>query len=147
MGIADNPVTSLTVTAKIRNLRTNTDVQTIDLGTVTSSQDLSGSTTNVTVTANTPYVVIVYTDFAGHGENNPMSINCYMTGGTYTPTNTVFDRGSTGCFTISPRTPQDIRSCLCGRNSFYTAAGRTPQQIAADDQQNIQDRIALGCAD
>ncbi len=122
MGVADNPVSSLALTGKIFNGRTGATVQTIDLGTITSSQNLSYATTNVTLMEKTPYVVIMYTDFAGHGENNPFMIDCFVTGGTYTLGNNTTNTslGSTGCFSISPRTPLDVRNCLCGRGNTGT---------------------------
>ncbi|MCY4278121.1 MAG: hypothetical protein OXE81_09850 [Gammaproteobacteria bacterium] len=84
LGIADNPVSSIAITAEVINTRTGATVRTINLGTATSSQNASYATTNVTLAEKTPYVAIVYTDFAGHGESNPFSVRCFMTGGTYT---------------------------------------------------------------
>ena len=71
----------------------------------------------MTLTERTPYVVIIYTDFAGHGEDNPFMRDCFMTGGTYTITNLSINNGSNGCFSISPLTPFDARNCLCGRGT------------------------------
>lgn len=69
MGIADNPVSSIGITAKIIN--TSTEVWEIDLGTMTSTQDLSSVRTNIALTEKTPYSTILYTDFAGQGKTIP----------------------------------------------------------------------------
>jgi len=87
LGIGDNPVSSITISAKVINTRTGATVRTLNPGTVTSSQNPSYATTNVTLAEKTPYVAIMYTDFAGHGESNPFSVRCFMTGGTYTINN------------------------------------------------------------
>ena len=50
LGIADNPVSSIAISAKVINARTGTTVRTLDLGTVTSTQNPSYTTTNVTLT-------------------------------------------------------------------------------------------------
>ncbi len=71
----------------------------------------------------TPYVFEVYSSSGGL-ENIPLLRRCFMTGGTYTSTNTDILNGSTGCFTITPRTPQDVRNCLCGRGNTGTVVGR-----------------------
>ncbi len=46
---------------------------------------------------------------------------CFMTGGTYTiaanPIASGPTQGSTGCFTITPLTQQDVRNCWCGRKT------------------------------
>ena len=39
-----------------------------------------------------------------------------------------------GCYTISPRTPFDIKNCLCGRGSIFT-----------DTDENTATRVDLGC--
>ena len=54
LGIADNPVSSIAISAKVINARTGTTVRTLDLGTVTSTQNPSYTTTNVTLTERTP---------------------------------------------------------------------------------------------
>ena len=89
------------------------------------------------LTANTPYYVVVYTTATGFGENRPFTTRCFMTGGTYTPTNTAFP-GSTGCFSISPRTPQDVRNCLCGRGNTGT--------VGTQNYDYTSLRSAWGCA-
>ena len=67
---------------------------------------------------------------------------CFMTGGTYTITNQSTDiahNGSNGCFTISPRTYQDVRNCLCGRGNTGT--------VGATNYDYTSIRPSLGCAD
>jgi len=122
VGAGDNPVTSITVYGKVKNTRTGADVRMIDFGAATSTQNPSYSDNNVTLTETTPYVLILYSNFAGSGESNPFGVQCFMTGGTYTPANTNFGPSSTGCFTITPRTQLDIRNCLCGRSDLSQTA-------------------------
>ena len=141
LGIADNPVSSIAISAKVINARTGTTVRTLDLGTVTSTQNPSYTTTNVTLTEKTPYVVIMYTDFAGHGEDNPFSVKCFMTGGTYTITNLSINNGSNGCFSISPLTPLDARNCLCGRGA--TGSVTIDGSAVSYDYSSIRDN--WGC--
>jgi len=91
------------------------------------------------LTARTPYVFEVYTT-AGGLTDSPLLRRCFMTGGTYTPSNESGQPGyvpntTSGCFSISPRTPQDTRNCLCGRSRIWN-----------DDTQNTAARTTLGCA-
>ena len=62
----------------------------------------------------TPYFATLYVNVDGLREN-PLDTACFMTGGTYTINNVSIINGSNGCFSISPRTPQDVKNCLCGR--------------------------------
>ena len=141
MGVADNPVSSITVYGKVKNTRSNTDVRIIDFGAVTSTQNPSYSDNNVTLTEKTPYVLILYTGFSGHGESNPFGVQCFMTGGTYTPANDTMNTsiGSTGCFSISPLTRMDIRNCLCGRSNLAQTLPNQPQHT------HQEARARLGC--
>ncbi|MCY4152161.1 MAG: hypothetical protein OXE94_08000 [Aestuariivita sp.] len=75
------------------------------------------------------------------GRGRPLSRRCFMTGGTYTPTNTVIANGSTGCFSISGLSGQDIRNCLYGRTSFG-ASGNSEQNTF----RNNATRTSLGVA-
>ena len=97
--------------------------------------------TSFALTEKTPYYITVYTTASGYGETWPLLRRCFMTGGTYTPANTIFNSAnpaSTGCFTISPRTPQDIKNCLCGRGNTGNVGG------VSYDYTSI--RPNLGCA-
>ncbi|MCY3997557.1 MAG: hypothetical protein OXF07_15585 [Rhodobacter sp.] len=92
------------------------------------------------LTEKTPYYAVVYTTARGYGEGNPLTVRCFMTGGTYTPSNESGQPGyvantTSGCFSISPRTHQDVRNCLCGRSRIWN-----------DDAQNTAARTGLGCA-
>ncbi|MCY4313811.1 MAG: hypothetical protein OXD44_09000, partial [Gammaproteobacteria bacterium] len=69
---------------------------------------------------------------------------CFMTGGTYTPSNTTFfnpDPSSTGSFTISFLTPLDIRSCLCERSDLSQSGGANNRPSHTHQDA----RTALGC--
>jgi len=90
--------------------------------------------------AKTPYYALVYTTANGFGEGMPLTRRCFMTGGTYTLTNESGQPGyvantTSGCFSISPRTYQDVRNCLCGRSSIWD-----------DATQNRDARRRIGCA-
>jgi len=143
VGAGDNPVTSITVYGKVKNTRTGADVRMIDFGAVTSTQNPSYSDNNVTLTETTPYVLILYSNFAGSGESNPFGVQCFMTGGTYTPANTNFGPSSTGCFTITPRTQLDIRNCLCGQSDLSQTATTTPTIQPGHTHEQARGR--LGC--
>jgi len=87
------------------------------------------------LTPKTPYYALVYTTASGFGELAPLTRRCFMTGGTYTPTNTDLANGTNGCFSISSPTGPDIRNCLCGRTALFN-----------DATENSAARCALGCA-
>jgi len=58
---------------------------------------------------------------------------CFMTGGTYTMTvNPGEGRDTSGCFSISPRTIQDVRNCFCRcqNNQPLFSSTSTPTQAA-----------------
>jgi len=126
LGIADNPVSSITVYAKIKNTRTNTDIRTIDLGAVTSTQNPSYATTNVTCPGS---------DTCETARPFPKdAVRREEAGGTYTLNNVFASNGSNGCFSISPLTPLDVRNCLCGRRALLaqlTARITTTPQFGA----------------
>ncbi|MCY4201591.1 MAG: hypothetical protein OXD38_03095, partial [Aestuariivita sp.] len=91
------------------------------LGTVDSTDTtLTTAMSSYPLAEKTPYFAELWVDVTGLGKANPLDTACFMTGGTYTITNQSFDianNGSNGCFSISPRTPQDVRNCLCGRGA------------------------------
>ncbi len=66
---------------------------------------------------------------------------CFMTGGTYTiaasPIASGPTQGSTGCFTISPLTQQDVRNCWCGR--------KTTRPLFSSTQDNTDWLNMWGC--
>ncbi|MCY4202049.1 MAG: hypothetical protein OXD38_05455 [Aestuariivita sp.] len=150
MGIQDNPVSSITFTAEVIDLKANNIIQTINLGTATSTQDLSNATTNVTIKPITNYAVVVYTDFAGHGKNNPVSSVCFMSGGTYNVTNSLiasaFGGSRSGCFQLNDAA--DIRNCLCGRKDRDASGSLVQDSPNPGGFEFIgNDRIILGCAE
>jgi len=143
--VGDGGPTSFPIVAKVYNTRTDSQVG----STVTLAAINSGFTALVNgsnqlangLARNTPHSVVVYTTATGFGEARPFLRRCFMTGGTYTPSNESGEDGfnsqlSSGCFSISPRTFQDIRNCLCGRS-----------RISTNDAQNTAQRRTLGCAD
>ncbi len=85
LGIADNPVNSINIYAQVKNVRNNSNVgNRIDLGAVTSTQNPSYASNAVSLAERTPYAILMYTGFSGHGEDNPFAVQCFMTGGSYT---------------------------------------------------------------
>ncbi|MCY4304181.1 MAG: hypothetical protein OXC62_05285 [Aestuariivita sp.] len=139
LGITSNPVSSITVYGKVKNTRIGADVRTIDFGAVTASQNPSYSDNNATLTERTPYALILYTDFAGHGESNPFAVECFMTGGTYTMNVNPGEGRTSGCFSISPLTPLDVRNCWCGRQNNF------PLFSSTSNPTQTSFRAGLGC--
>ena len=80
-----------------------------------SNPNFSASPENGSYPAKTPHYFTVFTTAAGFGEGRPLTRRCFMTGGTYTTS--TLSSGTSGCFSISPRTPQDVKNCLCGRGT------------------------------
>ena len=106
-----------------------------------SNPNFGGSNPNSSYAMKTPYYFTIYTTASGFGESRPLTRRCFMTGGTYTPSNESGQPGfvpntTSGCFSISPRTYHDVRNCLCGRSRIWT-----------NDNQNTAQRRTLGCAD
>ena len=97
--------------------------------------------TPFTVSPKTPYLAEIWVT-TGLGQNNKLTEICFMTGGTYAMT---ADPGASqttnGCFSISPRTIQDVRNCWCGRktNLPLFSVTSTPTQAAF--------RQSIGCRD
>ncbi|MCY4289529.1 MAG: hypothetical protein OXC63_13180 [Aestuariivita sp.] len=138
----DGGPTEFVIQYKVRNARTNAQAATASAGRITSSNpNLNASNLPISsLAAKTAYVYTVETTASGFGEARPLLRRCFMTGGTYTPANESGQPGfvantTSGCFSISPRTPQDIRNCLCGRSRIWN-----------NDAQNTAARAALGCA-
>jgi len=135
----DGGPTEFVIQYKVRNARTNAQAATASAGRITSGNP-NLNATNLPISslaAKTPYVYTIETTASGYGESRPLMRRCFMTGGTYTPTNTTFP-GSTGCFSISPLTPQDVRNCLCGRGNTGT--------VGTQNYDYTSLRSAWGCA-
>ena len=66
---------------------------------------------------------------------------CFMTGGTYTMTVDPAAGQTSGCFSVSPRTIQDVRNCWCGRGN------NSPRLLGlfTDEAQNQTLRDRWGC--
>ena len=115
------------------------------VGTIASASPTyaGGGVTRSGLSQNTLYYVTIEAIPAGR----PAQIiarHCFMTGGTYTINNQSFSiasDGSNGCFSISPRTPQDVRNCLCGRGA--TGSVTFNGQTQAYDYSSI--RGSWGC--
>jgi len=110
-----------------------------------SNPNFGGSNPNTGFAARTPFYFTVYTTANGWGESRPLTRRCFMTGGSYTITNQSFDianTGSNGCFSISPRTPLDVRNCLCGRG----ARGRVTFNGQTETYDYSSFQSSLGCA-
>ncbi len=141
----DSGATSFGIAIALYNGRTGVLLQSPALGfTIDSSNpDMAvRQPTPFTVSPKTPYLAEIWVN-SGLGGNNKLTEICFMTGGTYTMT---VDPGassqtSNGCFSISPRTIQDVRNCWCGRKTnlplFSTTS--TPTQAAF--------RQSIGCRD
>ena len=95
---------------------------------------------SITVSPKTPYLAEIWVN-TGLGQNNKLTEICFMTGGTYTMVNPGTSQTTNGCFSISPRTPQDVRNCWCGRktNLPLFSSTSTPTQAAF--------RQSIGCRD
>ena len=138
----DGGPTSFTIQYYVRNDRTNAQAASASAGQITSgAPNLNGGLLPISgLSSNTPYVFTIETTASGFGETRPLLRRCFMTGGTYTPSNesgqpSFSNQLSSGCFSISPRTPNDVRNCLCGRSRIWN-----------DDDQNTAQRRTLGCA-
>ncbi|MCY4302307.1 MAG: hypothetical protein OXC68_11335 [Aestuariivita sp.] len=114
--VGDAGTSSFPVKLKVYNARTGSEVVDREAGTVNSTDTaLPNTAVSFSAAEKTPYFAILYADVTGLGESNPLDTVCFMTGGSYTINNLSINNGSNGCFSISPRTPQDVRNCLCGR--------------------------------
>ena len=137
--VGDGGPTSFPLLIRVSNAKTGVSGGTLPLRTINSgTSSLNRSTTGwSSLNPNTPYVFTIETTASGFGESRPLVKRCFMMGGTYTPANNSTNTalGSTGCFSISPRTPADVRNCLCGRSRIWT-----------NDARNTADRKKLGCA-
>ena len=141
--VGDGGPTSFPIAYKIYNNRTGIRItnEVISQTITTSNPNYNSQPLSLgNLSQRTPYMIVYYTTATGFGESRPLLRRCFMTGGTYTPSNESGQPGfnsqlSSGCFSISPRTFQDIRNCLCGRSRIWT-----------NDAQNTAQRRTLGCA-
>ena len=137
----DGGPTSFPIRYTYTNAKTGAKSAVIVIATVDSSNpNFGGSDPASAFATKTPFYFTVFTTAAGWGESRPLTRRCFMTGGTYTPSNEDGQPGyvantTSGCFSISPRTPQDVRNCLCGRSRIWN-----------DDTQNTETRRMMGCA-
>ncbi|MCY4154600.1 MAG: hypothetical protein OXF58_04660, partial [Gammaproteobacteria bacterium] len=107
----DGGPTSFPIQLYVRNARTNAIAYTAGAGTRSSTNDSLNASGNLPVSSlssNTPYVFTVETTASGFGAARPLLRRCFMTGGTYTPSNESGQPGfvantTSGCFSISPR--------------------------------------------
>ncbi|MCY4148013.1 MAG: hypothetical protein OXF73_01410 [Gammaproteobacteria bacterium] len=82
------------------------------------------------------YHVEIYASPAGKPVQY-LARRCFMTGGTYTMTANPAAGQTSGCFSISPRTREDIQNCWCGRRNTLPLFGDST------DNTNFMD--SLGC--
>ena len=116
------PPINVNIRATVYDARTETAaVSSVLLANINSSLDYSGTNTPLIragLSAKTPYYLEVYADSSGSIPKQVFARRCFMTGGTYTMTVTPNTQGrSSGCFSISPLTQQDVRNCWCGRKT------------------------------
>jgi len=105
--------------------------------TISSGTDYAGGSVSRTgLAARTPY----YIEVRAVPQGRPIqyiSRRCFMTGGTYTMAVNPASGQTSGCFSISPRTPQDVRNCWCGR--------RNTLQLFGDGTDNSNFLDSIGC--
>jgi len=75
-----------------------------------------GSVARTGLEARTLYRVDLDASPAG-GTGHILARRCFMTGGSYTMTVSPASGQTSGCFSISPRTIQNVRNCWCGRGN------------------------------
>ena len=140
----DGGATSFGIAFALYNGRTGAPLQSPALGFAIDSSNPDMEVRQpgaITVSPKTPYLAEIWVT-TGLGQNNKLTEIRFMTGGTYTMT---ADPGASqttnGCFSISPRTIQDVRNCWCGRktNLPLFSSTSTPTQAAF--------RQSLGCRD
>ena len=85
----DGGPTSFPLRLYVRNGRTNAVVNNISLSTIDSGRPSinRSSTSWSSLSSNTLYVFTIETTASGFGESRPLLRRCFMTGGTYTPSN------------------------------------------------------------
>ena len=142
LGDGQAPVNAV-VYAEVINAQTGVRAGSLDLlGIISStsptyageSRALSG------LAARSLYHVEIYASPAGRPVQY-LARRCFMTGGSYTMAVNPAAGQTSGCFSISPRTLQDVRNCLCGRGN------NSPRVLGlfTDEMQNQALRDSLGC--
>jgi len=108
------------------------------IGTISSLSPTyaGGSVTRTGLAARTLYRVELDAGIPG-GLGQIHARRCFMTGGTYTMAVNPASGQTSGCFSISPRTPQDVRNCWCARRNTLPLFGD------GTDNSNFLDSI--GC--
>ncbi len=109
---------------------------------VSRGNDFPGNSTpyilNASLSPKTLYYFELYAAPSGSIPKLVFARRCFMTGGSYTMTVAPNTQGqSSGCFTISPLTQQDVRNCWCGRKSTLRLFSAT--------QDNTDFLNMLGC--
>ena len=109
--------------------------------TISSGTDYAGGSLSRTgLAARTPY----YVEVRAVPQGRPVQVlarRCFMTGGSYTMAVNPASGQTSGCFSISPRTIQNVRNCMCGRGN------NSPRVLGlfTDETQNQALRDSLGC--
>ena len=114
------------------------------VGVISSSSQTyaGGSVTRTGLAEKTLYYIDVDIGISG-GQGQLFARRCFMTGGTYTmnvapgSTDSAGTFITSGCFAITPRTPEDVRNCWCGRESTLPLFG--------DATDNTNFRRGIGC--
>ena len=139
LGDAQAPANAV-VAVTVSNAQTGSEVGSLGvLGIIRSSSPTyaGGSSTRTGLAARTLYHVTVVASPAGNLRSQVIARRCFMTGGSYTMAVNPASGQTSGCFSISPRTIQDVRNCWCGRTNTLPLFGD------ATDNSNFLDSI--GC--
>ncbi len=136
------PPANATVYHAVYNASTKASVFKSAANLVNSENNYSGESQALPgLTAKTNYYVEVYAAASGSIPKQVFARRCFMTGGTYTISAEAIasgpTEGSTGCFTISPLTQQDVRNCWCGR--------KTTRPLFSSTQDNTNFLNRWGC--
>ncbi len=129
------PPESVVVLAHVFNARTNARVGGQNsIGILNNSLGLStvsaGSSSIAGLAAKTNYYAEFFVSATLSTPKQVFARRCFMTGGTYTMTVAPNTSGrSSGCFSISPLTQQDVRNCWCGRENTLP--------LFSSDQDNL----------
>jgi len=112
------------------------------VGVISSSSPTyaGGSVARTGLAARTLYFIEVDAGITGQS-GQTLARRCFMTGGSYTMAVDPAAGQTSGCFSISPRTIQDVRNCFCGRGN------NSPRVLGlfTDETQNQALRDSLGC--